>query len=266
MRYLILSLLLTLQLFATMILNLNVKEKPDRVELMLNFDTPYELPIVKRKAKDRIDIVLKKVKLLAKWQKKLSSPFVYQIEATPLKNGTLISFYTTNNPLFRAARSKDGLSLKLVLLPKESAANEEKSSLAAIDWQKILLWAGVAAAAIIFIALLLRLLGSARRVRQSKRIVVQPQEPVGEFRILFEKPLDEHNKIALIAYKDINYLVIIGSTNVLLGKYKEGEIESHEEFERAIESQDIAKAMEPKPEDEIFTTIEEYKRRASGDF
>jgi hypothetical protein len=249
-----------------MILNLNVKEKPNRVELILNFDTPYELPLVKRKAKDRIDIVLKKVKLLAKWQKKLSSPFVYQIEATPLKNATLISFYTTNDPLFRAARSKDGLSLKLLLLPKKSVEQKKEGSFAFnINWQKILLWAGVAIAAIIALFLLLRIIGSGGRVRESKRIVVQPQEP-NEFQILFEKPLDEHNKIALISFKDINYLVIIGSTNVLLGKYKKGEIESHEEFERAIESQDIAKAMEPKQEDEIFTTIEEYKRRASGDF
>ncbi len=265
LRYIVFSLLLTLQLFASMILNLNVKEKPQRVELLLNFDTPYQYPIVKKRAKDRIDIVLKKVKLLAKWQKKLSSPVVYQIEATPLKNATKISFYTTDNPLFFAARSKDGLSLKLTLKPANAAQKENQNTGINIDWKRVAYWMGIAAAILIVLYLLLRLLSSNSKVRLSKRIVVQPQEQ-GDFQILFEKPLDERNKIALISHKGINYLVIIGSTNVLLGKYKEGEIETHEDFERAIENQDIVKAMEPKPEDEIFTTIEEYKRRASGDF
>ena len=265
MRYIVLSLLFTLHLFATMILNLNVKEKPERVELLLNFDTPYELPIIKKRAKDRIDIFLKKVKLLAKWQKKLSSPFLYQIEATPKRGGTLISFYTTNNPQLFAARSKDGLSLKIVLKSAKEAEEKGESASFSIDWKKVGFWVGVIVGALLLLYMLAALLRSSKSARKSKRIIVQPEEK-SDFRILFEKPLDERNKIALISHKGVNYLVIIGSTNILLGKYKEGEIETHEDFERAIEGQDIAQAMEPKPEDAIFTTIEEYKRRASGDF
>ncbi|MRJ02947.1 MAG: hypothetical protein GXO19_01515 [Epsilonproteobacteria bacterium] len=265
MRYLIALLLSVLHLSATMILNLNVKEAPDRVELVLNFDLPYTGALVKKRERDRIDIILKKVTLLAPWQRKLSSKLVYQIDAKPLKSGTLISFYTTSEPRLVAARSKDGYSLKIELRP---AAQGEKGGEKGDSWQgweewgEILLWVGGGIGLLLGGWLLFTLIPKGPRVKKSKRIVIESPE-LEEFRILFEKPLDENNRIALISYKGVNYLVIIGSTNLLLGKYREGEIESREEFERIVEKQDLSKAVESK--EEVFTTIEEYRRRAGGD-
>jgi len=265
LRHLSLLLLFSISLFATMILNLNVKEKPDRIELILNFDSPYTGTIVKKPAKEGIDLVLKKVKILAPWQKKLSSKLAYQIDAIPEGEDTRISFYTTTKDLLLyAARSKDRYSLKIVLKQKSAPSRQKEEW--KIPFGTILKWGGILLGAGALLFLLIRIVPnlSIPKVKKTKRIVIE--HPLNEeFKILFEKPLDERNKIALISFKGVDYLVLIGSSNVLLGKYKEGEILTHEDFERAIESQDLEKAMEPKPEDEIFTTIEEYKRRASGD-
>jgi len=263
LRHLILSILLFTQLLATMILNLNVHESSDKVDLTLNFDVPYTGALIKKRSKDRIDLLLKKVTILAPWQKKLSSPLVYQIEAKPVDQGTLISFYTTTDPKLFAARSKDGYSLKIELRSATPTTAKEPQSKEEEGWGDMLA-IGTGLLGILLGGWLLLALVKRPKIKESKRIIIESPRNQ-EFRIIFEKPLDEQNKIALIAHKGVNYLVIIGSTNVLLGKYKEGEIETHEDFERAIESQDIAKAMEPRRGDEeILTTIEEYKRRASG--
>ena len=271
LRSLMLIFVLTFELFASMILNLNVKEHPNKVDLILNFDAPYTGAIIKKRSKERIDLLLKKVTLLAPWQKKLSSKLVYQINATPVKNGAMISFYTTTNPSLLAAKSKDGYSLKITLFSKEAIDRSKPSTSSfanlfhKIPFKKIgIFLLGTLVLILAFLFLIKILSKSGSRVKETKRIIVEnPQTET--FKILFEKPLDEKNKIALIEHNGIQYLVIIGSTNVLLGKYKEGEIDSHEEFEKAIEEQNIQEALKPKPQDEIFTTIEEYKRRASGD-
>ena len=263
MRYLVVASLVAVQIFATMILNLNVKERANSIELLLNFDVPYQGSIVKKRAKDRIDLILKRVRILAPWQKKLSSKIAYQIDVKPLGNDTLISFYTTASPQLYAARSKDGFSLKIELKNVVPASTKTEKSFDLASLKKPALWAIGTLGALLLLVLGIKLLRSGK-AEETKRIVVEnPTTP--EFQIIFEKPLDGKNKIALIQHKGIQYLVIIGSTNVLLGKYKEGEIESPEDFERAIQNQDLSQAVKPKEQEEIFTTIEEYKRRASGD-
>lgn len=242
-----------------MILNLNVKESPQRIDLFINFDVPFSGKIVQKREKGKIILFLQDVKILAPWEKKLSSSIAYQVAIKPAAKGTSIIIYTTASPKLYAAKSKDGFSLKISLL--KSLAKSAQTS-RSIDWITWLKWIGIALGTIIVLLILAKLLSKLSGPRKSKRIIVPHDE--SDFRIVFEKPLDEKNKIALISFKGIDYLVLIGSTNVLLGKYEEGALQSYEDFEKAIDNQDLAKAVEPKPQEEIFTTIEEYKRKASG--
>jgi len=253
-------LLLALNLFGAMILNLSVQESKNRVDLILNFDIPFDGKIVQKKEKEKIILYLPDVKILAPWQKKLNTPFVYQIEVLPAKGGSNVLIYTTKKVKIFAARSKDGFSLKIGIKNPTPTASAKSSFNVGVNWK----WIAIALVTLLIILLLLKLLFGRSKPTKTKTIHIQNPK-TSEFQIKFEKPLDERNKIALISFKGIDYLVLIGTTNVLLGKYKEGEIGSLEEFESAIESQDISQAMRPTPQDEIFTTIEEYKRKASGE-
>ncbi len=253
-------LLLALNLFGAMILNLSVQESNNRVDLILNFDIPFDGKIVQKKEKEKIILYLPDVKILAPWQKKLNTPFVYQIEVLPAKGGSNVLIYTTKKVKIFAARSKDGFSLKIGIKNPIPTTSAKSSFNIGVNWK----WIAIALVTLLIFLLLLKLLFGRSKPTKTKTIHVQNPK-TSEFQIKFEKPLDERNKIALISFKGIDYLVLIGTTNVLLGKYKEGEIGSLEEFESAIESQDISQAMRPAPQDEIFTTIEEYKRKASGE-
>ncbi len=254
-------LLLALNLFGAMILNLSVQESKNRVDLILNFDIPFDGKIIQKREKEKIILYLPDVKILAPWQKKLNTSFVYQIEVLPAKGGSNVLIYTAKKVKIFAARSKDGFSLKIGIKNPTPITTTTKTSFHITAYWK---WIAIALATLVIFWFLLKLLFGRSKPAKTKTIHVQNPK-TSEFEIKFEKPLDERNKIALISFKGIDYLVLIGTTNVLLGKYKEGEIGSLEEFESAIESQDISQAMRPAPQDEIFTTIEEYKRKASGE-
>ncbi len=264
-RAAILLVALNLYLFGAMILNLNVQESQNKVELILNFDIPFEGKIVQKKEREKIILYLPDVKILAPWQKKLDTPFVYQIEVLPDKGGSDVVVYTTQKVKIFAAKSKDGFSLKIEIKNLSSPPTTKESS----SFGSFLSWILLIIIAILIFLILRKTFFAPSIPTKTKTIYIQtPQTP--EFEIKFEKPLDEQNKIALISFKGIDYLVLIGTTNVLLGKYKKGEIDSMEEFENAIQSQNISQAQEekegktPPKEEEIFTTIEEYKRKASG--
>ncbi len=262
MRKSLFLLLFAIQLFATMILNLNVKEQKNSVDLFINFDIPYEGKIVEKIEKDRIVLFLKKVKILASWSKKLHNPFIYQIDVIPTLQGTQIIIYTVKKLHIKAARSKDGFSLKLSFKPplQTKVPTAKNGS----NYTKFIYWiVGFIAAALLL--LLLFKLFAKPKPRRTKKIVVEPSRKE-DFHIKFEKPLDEHNKIALISFHGIDYLVIIGINNILLGKFKDGEIATHEDFEKAIDLHNLpAKEQQTKEEDNLFTTIEEYKKKASGE-
>ncbi len=264
-RAAILLVALNFYLFGAMILNLNVQELENKVELILNFDIPFEGKIVQKKEKEKIILYLPDVKILAPWQKKLNTTFVYQLEVLPDKGGCDVVIYTTQKVKIFAAKSKDGFSLKIEIKNLSTPPTTKESS----SFSSFLRWIFLIITAILIFLIVRKNFFVPSTPTKTKTIYIQtPQTP--EFEIKFEKPLDEQNKIALISFKGIDYLVLIGTTNVLLGKYKKGEIDSMEEFENAIQAQNISQAKEeketktPPKEEEIFTTIEEYKKKASG--
>ena len=240
-----------------MILSLNVKESPQRVDLILNFDVPFNGRITQKRTKDTIILLLHDVTILAPWQRKLNSKIAYQIDVKPVAKGSAIAIYTTTNPKLHARKLKDGFGLQISLVtPTHADTTQNKKNIA--PW---LLWIGAGILGLILFAIIYRFIPM---IPKKKKRIVVINDNEADFQILFEKPLDEKNKIALISFKGIDYLVIIGTSNVLLGKFQKGEIQSEEDFHKAIDAQDLSAAFTPPPQEEIFTTIEEYKKKASG--
>ncbi len=53
--------------------------------------------------------------------------------------------------------------------------------------------------------------------------------------VIFERPLDELNKVALISYEQRRYLVLTGSSNVLLDSFGEDKIKAEDDFSAFFE-------------------------------
>jgi hypothetical protein len=260
------ALFISIALFASMVINIDVKETKNLVELLLNFDAPFSGKILQKQQKDKVVLILKNVTILDSWQKKLDTNFIYQIDITPLGNDSKITLFVVDKVRVFAAKSKDNKILKIRVKPPKNMVIKEDNKVSFFDNIKdYLIWIAIALLVIFLLLLLLKIVFSRKKPVESKRVIVKKSKN-SEFNIKFEKPLDERNKIALISFKGMNYLVIIGSSNILLQKFKEGEIKTREDFERVVKEQDISNIKDEKiKEDDIFTTIEEYKKRASGE-
>lgn len=53
--------------------------------------------------------------------------------------------------------------------------------------------------------------------------------------VIYEKPLDNQNKVVLLNYENQKYLILVGSSNVLLDKFGEEKIKNKDDFELFFE-------------------------------
>lgn len=56
-----------------------------------------------------------------------------------------------------------------------------------------------------------------------------------DLKIIFEKSLDENNKVVLLEHENRRYLVLVGRSNILLDRFGEDIIETRNDFERFFE-------------------------------
>ena len=266
MRFLLIF-FISFTLYGSTILNVNIKKLNDQIEIFFNFDTPYEGRLVQRVEKEKIRVILKDAKILTSWSKKIDTPFVYQIEVIPKGKNSELIIYTIEKAAILAAKSSDGYGLKLLIkrLSSTNKNSNEKKSIKQDEKKEYTLFLLILGGIIIVAAFLIIFIFFTPKSKKIKKKTINVQNPKeSELEIKFEKKLDEHNKIALISFKGINYLVIIGSTNILLGKYSQN-ITDQEEFEKLIKESgaQIKEAFTPKDDQELFNELEIYKEKAS---
>jgi hypothetical protein len=193
-------------------------------------------------------------------KKKIYSSFVYQIDITPSKNGSDVTIYTIERSSLLAAKSNDGYALKIAIRKISSSSKKEFKKENESDYYIFAIGTILIIGIFIFIVGYFGLKTNKHRVKR-KTINTSLQEEE-ELSISFEKPLDEQNKIALIFFKKMYYLVIVGSTNILLGKYTKEEIESKGGIEKILESsqEDIENFLNKSND---YKKFEEYKEKAS---
>ena len=78
--------------------------------------------------------------------------------------------------------------------------------------------------------------------------------------IIFEKPLDNLNMVILLQYQNRKYLILTGSSNVLLDKFGEEKIQNEEDFQAFFE--DNKKKLENYLQ-ERQTSLSSYKDKMS---
>jgi len=225
-----------------MILNIDTAQKSGGYEVTLNFDVPYEGSLIQQHSTKGVALFLPQVTIPAPWHQRLAKGSL-QIDLIPQKDGTQILIHSKERLTLKALRPKDGFSITLVLRPqkllKQEAQRQEKL---------YLLWG-------MFVLALLALgWGIWRLWRLWKEDKETP------FRIKYEYALDQKNRIILLSYNGVDYLILTGAKNVLLGRYKEDQIVEQDHFFDLLHHK--ISLQSPPQED---STIDEYKRKASGD-
>jgi hypothetical protein len=287
MRKLLLLFGASVWLFASSILNYNVYNRSNRVDVMFTFDTPYTGTIKESKKNGAIVLQLYDLSIQRTTVKEINSKLISKLTITPLQSYTQIVAYTDRDITLQVSQTTDHYGLRLRFVPTSSALNTNNNILdktaaanLALHTQKpisIPTSYYIIVALLIIIALVLflykRKIG-AKSFQQNKS--PQPMKSKWMFQqgaaknendvhVRFSKKIDPSASVMMIDYGEQSYLVMNGTSSVLLDVYHNDKPVSRSHFDELLQkhTMEIEQLMQLQnnQETEPFTA---YKEKASS--
>lgn len=282
MRYLLL-LLLPYLLFGSKILSYNVYERSNRVDVMLTFDTPYEGSLAQVKKSNKIILKLQGASIEAPKIKNLNTSYLHKMMITPINAHTEIILQTASNVSMSASKTNDAYGLRLRFVkgaPVVKAAKQKATKQIATPTVKTntlqtkkeikfnnsyYIVIAILLLGIIIMLWLKKKMGGAQ-VKGKQPWLFKGGAKKEGMSVRFQKPLDPKNRVVMLDFDDQSYLVVIGTSNLLLDKYVNNKpIETQSDFDKLLDENrselDSYLQLDSSPDVE---PLQSYKDKASG--
>jgi len=287
--------LLPLTLFGSKILSYNIYDRTDRVDVMITFDTPYDGAIKKSVRDSKIIIKLQDTSIESSKLKQLSSDFIDTLSIAPMSSYVQIVALVPQGVILKASKTSDSYGLRL-RYTKQSLINStprtptkslqlKSPTLASVlptkkDDEMTQSYYIVVAILIVGIIILLLLKNritpaafKEERVKSKKSWLMGKEnktkklkESNSDVSIRFQKSINEHNSVVMLDFADQSYLVMMGSSNVLLDRFTDNKPSTQEDFESIL--QDRHHALEefletPEVQEQNQEPMATYRNKAS---
>lgn len=238
---------------AVSLVGYNVYERPERIDVLLSFDEPFNGSIYQRKENDTTSLILNSLNFGEIINRQLNSKLASELIIEPIKNATMIGLKSKEQISAIASKSADGFSLRIRITSQALAGGADGAASSgdtaqSLESEPLISWRYFAVLAILLLLLLaLFVIKKFISGKPLSRLVgranfLDKLELKRGVETIYERPLDAQNRVVLLEYNSRQYLVLVGSTNVLLDRF----------------------GADIKSEDEFSTFFEENKRRISA--
>lgn len=273
MRVFLFLALMFLHVNASSLLTYNVYDRNDRVDIMLSFDAPYEGQIFQQKDENVVGLILQDLNYDRVVNKNINSEILQEFSINP-SNNTILLNLKSNKPIgVFASKTIDGFGLRIrvkSIAPTvtQVAKNIQKTPIQT-KTQTTNEYRYYSVLVVMFL-LVLVLFWAKRKLKNykpKKGVKSWLSKDNDDIKLLSEKIIDHQNKIILVQYKQIQYLVLSGTNNIILDKFSENKISSQDEFSSVFEQnkQKLDEYLKLKATPNA-TQLDSYKQKASMDF
>lgn len=275
-RIFIILLLFSLSLHASSLLTYNIYERGDRVDIMLSFDAPYEGKIYQKKEDGSIVLTLEDLYFDQSIQRTLQSHIVQTLSLDSFKNTTVVTLQGEKDFGVVASKTVDGFGLRIRTrlneVPSAASSSQPLSPAAISAPQKPTVQSSFVDGRYlsvigVMVLLLLLLLWIKRRITKTGSAPSLPWISTNQnnknIKVLFQKPIDSHNRVVLIEFGATQYLVLAGTSNLLLDRFGDIKIKDDRDFKSIFEQnrQKLDEYLQVQD-----TQLSAYKEKASQDF
>ncbi len=284
MKQILFLLLVPFVLQASKILSYNVYERADRVDVMFTFDTPYEGVISQDTLDGKLIIKLDDATIESEKTKPLNSKYISNLVISPITNYTQVAATVPSDVQVQASKTADSYGLRLrfdkgaATLPSDTNATNTVATLP--TKQELEISTGY----YVVIIVLLATLGFVFYLKKKMGAVIPktnnatpnikplkkpwmfgPKTEVHEdLQVRFSKQLDQINRIVMVDYGNLSYLILAGQSNILLDKFEDDKPLNKNEFEELLRDRndELNALLNTRPkEKEPFQT---YKEKAAS--
>ncbi|MDD2356362.1 MAG: hypothetical protein PHX13_00455 [Thiovulaceae bacterium] len=284
MKKILFLLLIPFMLFASKILSYNVYERSDKVDVMLTFDTPYDGVISQQTLDGKIIIKLEGASIESEKVKSLNSKFISELTISPITTYTQIVAVIPNDVQVQASRTVDSYGLRLRFDKQGAAATEPNATTAATTALPTGPDLQISTGYYVVMAILLTTLGFVFYLKKKMGAVISQTKPTTssakplkkpwmfgaktevheDLQVRFSKQLDQVNRIVMVDYGNLSYLILAGQSNILLDKFEDDKPLNKNEFEDILRDRndELNAILNNRPQEkEPFQT---YKEKAAS--
>ena len=256
------------------LLTYNLYSRAENFDIVLGFDEPYNAQIRQQNQDGKIILLLENTKIKENFSQALNSKFINSISIMNFQGQMLgIELKSDKNLQITPAKNPDKMSMLIRITPKAisnfSELGAQKTS--SVDGKYTSLIIVLSLLCIALVIIRKRLDKKIKNAKIAKAVQKNPsssensrkteQKPEqntqknieskktdfaselanADFelentaKIIFEKPLDDRNKVVLFEHNARKYLVLTGSSNVLLDRFGEDNIRTQSDFELFFE-------------------------------
>ena len=234
------------------LLTYNIYERTDRVDIMLSFDSPYEGKISQKRGENITTLTLSDLTHDKLVEKSINSDILQAITLEPNKDTINVILKSKNKIAVIASKTIDGFGLRIRSKPvtttvktmgKLETINEKtplkpKPSENLVDGRYLSVVLLLAVMVLFMLWLKKRVLLKSGQIKSKNSWLFKSTSnslPSAEVSVLHKKQIDASNSVVLLEFQNRKYLVMTGSSNVLLEKFSEGDIKEDSDFEKAFE-------------------------------
>lgn len=250
MKKIVFLLLIPFSLFASKILSYNIYDRSDKVDVMFTFDTPYEGVISQENADGKIVIKLADASIEAEKKKPLDSKFLSELVITPLSDSTQITATVPSDIKVQASKTTDSYGLRLRF--EKNVASSANSTASTLPTKQDLdispQYYVVVGVLLIILAFAFYLKRKMANTLPTNKLVTptvkttmkkpwsfsEKTEIQEDMNIRFSKQIDQGNRIVMVDYGNLSYLILTGHTNILLDKFEDNKPVNNNEFEELL--------------------------------
>ena len=296
-KYLLLF-LLPFSLQATKILSYNIYDRTDRADVMITFDTPYDGVIKQSTSKSKIVIKLNGASIESSKIKNVSSKFLHSITITPMSGQTQIVASVPSSVKLIASKTSDAYGLRLrftsgvakKITPKTPELSSS-NSLSSLPTKKsddmstsYYIVVTILVIGILILFMLKKKMAANNIQNQQNPWLFQANDETkkdtqaaptnttnNDISIRFQKALNEQNSVVMLDFADQSYLVLMGSSNILLDKFNDDKPATQEDFESILQNrhQELDDFLRVEPNNNARANhpkeaLQAYKERAAS--
>ena len=278
MKIIIFILLLASNLLASNILSYKVYERSDRTDLLLTFDTPFNGRISQKDVLNTTTLMLYDTQYKAPIEEHLQSKFISKFSIIPQTNRTALVLILNDDIHFKVSKTVDNYGLRLrflqnriptaTTLGKKSPTIEKQKSKLVTQPDSVVGNRYLIVVVILFFAVLVLFLVK-KKVQKNKGtgggwLFKNPLQANEQFNILFQKPIDNVNKVVLMEVNDKQYLVVLGTSHLLLDSFDKQAV-TEDGFESILQNnqQELDDYMKISDSSDKQDPLQSYKEKAS---
>lgn len=239
------NLLFLSQLLAINLADCNIYERSDRIDIMLSFDAPYNGQIKQLNEAGATILSLNNLYAKSDIEKMINSKIAQNILITQFDDNTMGIEIRSKSPVkIIASKTIDNFGLRIrikskILAKTNASSFKETSTIQTKKESQVSLWRYLIVIGILVFLIIILLIIKKKTSKKTNFNFSGKSTPLNSnnlfesnnVAVVYQKDLDTLNKVMLLEHLNKKYLVLVGSSNVLLDSFGEEKIQTQEDFE-----------------------------------